>query len=176
MDKKGSMQLGINAIVILIIALAILGLAMTFVTKLFTQGEGRLGSIISSVNLPVHADSSTPLKMDTGMLSVKQKSDDNTLIVSVYNSNKFKNDENVFLHIDCSKPEGGVEEGISLVSPSQKIPLGRDVGYGAIISLTDDVIEGTYPCRVIASIEDSTTAAIDDTESISGQLFIKVVS
>jgi hypothetical protein len=87
MDKKASMELGVNAIIILIIALAILGLAMSFVTGLFKGGQTKLGGLIERTDLPIHADSTNPILFDSSDISIKLSSPERstTLIVSVYN-------------------------------------------------------------------------------------------
>jgi len=165
--KKGSMQLGINAIVILIIALAILGLAMAFITKLFGQGEDTFTGIITRDHLPIHADATNPIKLSTGELEVKTKSDDNKIIASVYNS-KFGGAP-VNLTIDCQNPGGGGSStGVTLVSGSQAIPVGSDAGFAGIISLDESVVEGTYPCRIYALGPGDA--------SVSATMFLKVVS
>jgi len=172
--RKGSMQLGINAIVILIIALAILGLAMSFVTNLFRKGEGQLGSIISNVEMPVRADASQPIKFGKRDIEVKSGSADTQLKVSVYNNNNFEETDEVMLFLDCFDLEGERVDSLYLAAPPQKIPLGTDVGYGAIIVSDKNMggtSPGTYTCRVIASTQENYET---DSNAISGQIYITV--
>lgn len=165
--KKGSMQLGINAIVVLIIALAILGLAMSFVTSLFKGGEEKLGSLIGRTELPIHADATEPLRFERSDITIKSGKS-TALKVSVYNNN-FQSDEDIYIDlVGCTDAEGDSESGITLSSLSQKIPLGTDGGYGVIISIDDEVDPGTYICSV---------EAVGDTSGnfVSEQLFITVI-
>ncbi len=166
MNKKASMQLGINAIVILIIALAILGLAMTFITSLFKGGQIKLGSIIERTDLPVHADPTNPIMFDNSQITIKQGGT-GKVVMSVYNSN-FGNQEEVALEMtNCvsSDPDATGSIDIGLSSPAQKIPMGMDAGYMAIIRV-GDVPKGSYICVVEAANDEAT---------VSQQLFIDVV-
>ena len=165
--RKGSMQLGINAIVVLIIALAILGLAMSFVTSLFKGGQEKLGSLIGRTELPIHADATEPLKFERSDITIKSGKT-TELKVSVYNSN-FQADEDVFIRlVDCQDAEKEIENGIDLSSLSQKIPLGTDGGYGVIITVSDEVEPGTYICSIEAR-------GYDSDNFVSQQLFVNVI-
>ena len=156
------MQLGINAIVILIIALAILGLAMAFITNLFKRGQSQLGGLIERTDLPVHADPSNPIVFDYNDLSIKA-GDDGKLVVSVYNSDFGDND--VYLEMTNCVDAGGSTVGtIGLGAPDQKIPRGMDAGYKAIIT-TGTTPNGNYICSIRAT---------DDTDEVSQQVFINI--
>jgi len=167
MNKKASMELGINAIVILIIALALLGLAMAFITNLFKSGQGKLGSLIARTDLPVHADASNQLVFDNADITAKVGTNSN-VIVSVYND-KFSQTSPVNLSIaDCTNPTGDHPE-ITLSSLEQKIPLGTDAGYKAILTIPggDSISTGNYICTVQAT---------DGSAIVSQQLFVNVVT
>ncbi len=164
-NKKGSMELGINAIVILIIALALLGLAMGFVTNLFKGGEKKLGGLIERTDLPVHADAGNPLVFDSSDITVKSGKNAN-VVASVYNNNF--GDEEVSLAISsCINSDGSEQTEISLNSPVQTIPRGNDGGYMAIIYV-GDVSAGTYICTVQA-------ASARGESVVSKQLFVNVI-
>lgn len=165
MNKKASMQLGINAIVILIIALAILGLAMGFITNLFQGGQKKLGSLIDRTDLPVHADAANQIVFDTNDLKIKQ-GDTGKLVVSVYNS-RFGDNE-VFLEMpQCVDEIGAPVTSIDLGAPGQKIPRGMDAGYKAIITIDNggDTPAGTYICTIKST---------DGNDEVSKQVFINV--
>ena len=141
MDKKGSMELGINAIVVIIIALAILGLGIGFVTKLFTGSGDKLGSIIDRTELPVHADSQNPIVFETSYVKVKQRG--STLLkVAVYNDG-VQDTIAVALNSDdggttfdtiCTDEDGGdASNKISIISPAQVIPAGNEAGFGSVV-------------------------------------------
>lgn len=167
MDKKASMELGVNAIIILIIALAILGLAMSFVTGLFKGGQKKLGGLIDRTDLPVHADPTNPIVFDSNEVFIKTSGAGTaTLIVSVYNNN-FIEGAPVYLEIEGCVYTGEpyAQPFFTLTAPSQTISPGSDSGYKAIISVTPgmDIRAGTYICTVRAT---------DGNTAISQQIFI----
>nr|MCK4930459.1 hypothetical protein [Nanoarchaeota archaeon] len=105
MKKKASMQLGINAIVILIIALAVLGLAMSFITGLFRQSGAKYSAIIDRTDLPFHADIVTPIIFETKEVTVKAGRQE-SLTVSVFND-KFNPSDPISLElVNCIDPDG----------------------------------------------------------------------
>ncbi len=57
MTKKASLQLSINAIVVLVMAMVVLGLGLSFIRNLIGQGENQLGKTIDNIdlNLPASA-------------------------------------------------------------------------------------------------------------------------
>ena len=106
-NKKGSMELGINAIVVIIIALAILGLGIGFVTRLFTSASTNFGEIISNNELEFHADSMNPVKFDVKEVVVKRGTTQ-SVKVSVYNAGTFAEDKKVGLKISECVDAAGV--------------------------------------------------------------------
>jgi len=187
MNKKASMQLGINAIVILIIALAILGLAMSFITSLFRGGQSKLGGLIERTDLPVHADATNPLVFDSSDIKVKPGKTAK-LIVSVYNSD-FGEEDKVGLELMSCVDSAGKElcvpgststsctppYDMTLAAPSQIIPRGTDGGYKAIIRVAGGFPRGTYICAVGAGVIDPNTGVLDTSTVVSQQLFVNVI-
>ncbi|KYK25617.1 hypothetical protein AYK26_05760 [Euryarchaeota archaeon SM23-78] len=176
--KKASMQLGINAIVVLIIALAILGLAMSFITNLFKGGESKLGGLIDRTDLPVHADSVNPLVFDFSDITVKAGRSAK-LVVSVYNSD-FGEDSVGLALVSCVDSAGtqltltSTDPDMTLASPSQVISRGTDGGYRAILGVNSAVLRGTYICSIAAGPVD-TQGLVKLEEAVSQQLFVNVV-
>jgi len=173
-NRKGSMELGVNAIVVMIIALALLGLGIGFITNLFKGGQGKLGSLIDRADLPVHADASNPIMFDTSDMVIKAGSS-GKLIVSVYNSDLGDGDIGLDLLRCVDSDSVQLDEGlITMAAPAQTIGLGNDGGFRAIIKVIKDVDKGTYICTLIAG---SATDGAVDTEgtTVSQQLFINVV-
>jgi hypothetical protein len=159
-NKKGSMELGINAIVVIIIALAILGLGIGFVTRLFTSASTNFGEIINNNELEFHADSMNPVKFDVKEVVVK-RGDTQSVKVSVYNAGTFAEGNKVGLKItECVDSDGVVYTDdinvctsnglvaspdipchpsvVRMAAPSQKISAGIDGGYRSIISVPKD--------------------------------------
>ena len=173
-NKKGSMELGVNSIVILIIALAVLGLGIGFVTNLFGQGREKLGGIINSVDLPVHADAVDPMKFQYNQLEIKAGKSKN-LIVSVYNDGTLDSSGLADVELDFSA--GGCEpadiaylSNPSIVSPAQSIPVGKDAGYSALITVPRGATDAeSWVCTI------TTVTTPPGVTEVSKQIFITVV-
>ncbi|MBN2142283.1 hypothetical protein JW711_03045 [Candidatus Woesearchaeota archaeon] len=161
LNKKGSMELGVNAIVILIIALAILGLGIAFVTNLFRGGTDKLGSIIANTELPIHGDAINPIVFEKEELDIKQGKNVK-LKVSVYNDGFAGTPpNNVALSIEgCKDAVGDYADIFLLSAPEQDINPGSDAGYLAIITADDqgNDITGTYTCTIKATADTGTTS------------------
>jgi hypothetical protein len=180
MSKKGSMELGINAIVVLIIALALLGLGIAFVTKLFSASQSKMVRIIDRTELPIHADASNKLVFDTSNIQMKQGKDE-VLIASLYNDANSPTDGDVqIIANSCVQsitdasgvttaypytPGNGA--GISINSPAQSIDIRTDAGYSILIHA--DNVQASYICTLQAQW---TSGGIP--QSVSKQVFITV--
>jgi hypothetical protein len=159
-NKKGSMELGINAIVVLIIALALLGLGIAFVTKLFSASQSKMVRIIDRTELPIHADSVNKMVFDTSNIQMKQ-GEDEVLIASVYNDANQPSDSPVqIMATSCiqSIDTGGYTstntiypgpgQGIIISSPAQTIDARTDAGFSLLIHA--ESIEASYVCTLEA--------------------------
>ncbi len=81
-NKKGSLELSVNAIVILIIALAILGLVIGFAVSKFRDVSGQIGT---SEETP-EATSAQPIMLPNGVNTLNlEKNKVKTMAISVYN-------------------------------------------------------------------------------------------
>lgn len=165
-NKKGSMELGINAIVVLIIALALLGLGIGFVTKLFSASQDKMVRIIDRAELPIHADSMNPMLFDTSTLEVKAGKAE-PLIVSVFNdaSSEVLGPGQcaanagcgvVIVRDSCVDTSGAeiLATDIQISSQAQGIPAGVDAGFSVIVKAADGLTKGTYICTLGAHFSD----------------------
>ncbi len=180
MSKKGSMELGINAIVVLIIALALLGLGIAFVTKLFSASQSKMVRIIDRTELPIHADSANKLVFDTSNIQMKQGKDE-VLVASLYNdansptdwpvpitaSNCVQSTTDVSGYTSTHDYTPGDGQGISISSPAQTIDIRTDAGYS--ILLHADNVQASYICTLQA-----TWSSGGIQQSASKQVFITV--
>ena len=87
-SKRGALNLSINAIVVLIIAIVFLGLALTFTRNLLNQSSDKLITGIDNVDISTPADADRPITVD-GRLEVK-KNGKKLIKVSFYNSGNEK--------------------------------------------------------------------------------------
>jgi hypothetical protein len=163
-NRKGAMELGVNTIVIIIIALVIIGLGIVFVTRVINPDV-----IPPAPELPFHASADDTVKLQPENLDVKAgKSSE--VEVSVYNKD-FSSDNEVALELlGCKSSEGDVE-GISMTSLAQKIPLGSDAGYLGIISAAKEVPAAQYICSVSAVYDDSS----EEIPGYQKQIYISVI-
>lgn len=60
-NKKGDLSLSVNAIVILVLAITMLGLGLSFIRTMFGKTTGKLGSVIESTDLETKPTSENPL-------------------------------------------------------------------------------------------------------------------
>jgi hypothetical protein len=195
-DKKGSMELGINAIVVLIIALVILGLGIGFVTRLFTQSSDTFGGIIASQELEFHADAMNAIKFDTTEATVK-KGATSAIKVSVYNSGIFAENSPITLSVtECIDANGNLytdacDSGmisaclalppsdplvcdchlrvVKLAAPSQPITPGTDGGYRAILSVPKTYYGDLQDLAAITAWMNDRNV---DTEKVKAQTYI----
>ncbi len=84
MNKKASMQLSINMIVILIIAVVILGLALGFTQKIFGQLTTSIEEQAANEKEPPMATGSEPLTMSRGSSIVASMGEEFAVKWSVY--------------------------------------------------------------------------------------------
>src|SRR3989344_2440253 len=71
-SKKADLSLSTNAIVILILAITILGLGLTFVRGLFKQAETKITEVTSSTELANPPTRDNPLTTTPSQLDVRQ--------------------------------------------------------------------------------------------------------
>lgn len=175
-NKKGSMELGINAIVVLIIALALLGLGIGFVTKLFTSSQSKMVKIIDRTDLPIHADSLNQIVFDTSTITVKGGTSE-PLVVSIFNDAVGIGRTVAVINGECVDSSGGTYGGsstIKVASPTQDIPPGTDVGFSVAVTAGEPgspTPSGSYICTVHAPFSDDVGGYHDP----SKQLFINVI-
>jgi hypothetical protein len=161
-NKKASMELGINAIVVLIIALALLGLGIAFVTKLFSASQSKMVRIIDRTELPIHADSTNKMVFDATNIEMKQGQDE-VLIASVYNDANSPTDNQVqIVGSGCVQnivnQGGGVttapidpqySQDLSIASPAQYIDARTDAGFSILIHAGN--VQASYVCSLEAT-------------------------
>jgi hypothetical protein len=172
-NKKGSMELGINAIVVLIIALALLGLGIAFVTKLFSSSQSKMVRIIDRTELPIHADSLSPIVFDTSSLQIKAGKQE-VLVVSVFNDDIEDSASTYIQHFSQCVDNLGAQAAarVTISSPSQPIPAGADAGFSVIVKPGTTEVKGTsFICTVGVILSTYNIPS----RQISRQLFIEIV-
>lgn len=147
MNKKGDLSLSVNTIVIIILAITLLGLGLTFIQTLVGGATDKIGSFIDTTDLSEKPTSGRPLVVPT-TLEVKYDSSRN-VNVGFYNKGPGTL-QNAKLMIDkCISTTGGnVVTGVEIVAP-EKTELGpsETVAYLAVLSVSG-VAEGNYICTL----------------------------
>ncbi|MBC8501401.1 MAG: hypothetical protein ISS25_04800 [Nanoarchaeota archaeon] len=165
MNKRGSLNLSIQAIVILVMAMAVLGLGLGFIRTLMGQGQSQFEEAIANAKLKNPATADQPITVSQ-IIKVK-KGKTTTFEVGVYNNGNAGNPVTLSLadgdQINCPVVITG-ETGFILESLDQDIPEGDASGF--IVSLyTGKSLDITISSTFICSIEAG---------SLSKQFFIEV--
>lgn len=149
--KSGSLQLSINAIVILVMAMVVLGLGLTFIRGLFNKGTQNLGKVLDNSQLENPANPQNPLTVDQTVTA--SAGDEVKLRVGFYN----KWNTHTY-SVEGSGEQGGVlcegpgqENSLSLTiaSPSTTVSSGEAVGLQTVLEVPEEnVYTGTYVCTI----------------------------
>ena len=75
-NKKGDLSLSINAIIILILAITMLGLGLSFIRGLFTAAEGKVEEVTSATELVNPPTRDNPVTLTPSELDVRQSKRD----------------------------------------------------------------------------------------------------
>ena len=136
-NKKGAMELSSSTIVVLIIAIVVLGLALTLIRGLFSNVGGKFGSIVSATQLDDRPTADNPITIP-GTVNVKQKSIKKVKI-GFYNKKADTLSTVVLKITDCISDDGTPINATvlpNIIAPAKdSLGPGEIVGYSAILSL-----------------------------------------
>lgn len=139
MNKKAGMELSINAIVILIIAMVVLGIGILFIRGLFAKSAEKLTTAISTQEIKNPATPETPVVADREIL-ISKTNPTKTLVISVYNIDRLIAGNVTVNMSDCVSGEsiiegtGGTPKYYLFRTAPQDIPGNTYVGYQGIVS------------------------------------------
>jgi len=158
--RSASMELGINAIVIIVLAMLILSLGIGFIRNLITKGSQNFGSAIDNAELENPADAANPVTIDK---TVQVKAGKTAKIkIGFYNINSGALTIAPMLDAEC-------EKNFNLSSGVQTVPQGEARGYVAVLT-ADTGLTGTHVCTV--EFQDTSTPPVS---IASKQFFIDIV-
>lgn len=169
MRKKGGMELSINAIVILIIAMVVLGIGILFIRGMFAKASTTTFKALSSQDTTNPASADRPLVADREVM-VSPTNPTASIAISVYNI--ATEDKAVSVKIgNCSDTYGNnFEAGIAkakigFTPITGTISSSTFAGYQAVISMnknsSDEFPYGagdSAVCTILASLGTGTTA------------------
>jgi len=140
--KKAVFQISLNTIILTLLSVIVLGLALSFVRTLFSQGQEISSKVIDStevnqlINPPTQDN---PLTLTPAQLRMRKTQ---TKILDI----AFMNTEDDLYNFTLSISSN---EKIKFISPVQPLPLDfREIGYWKIAIDASSADEGTYSAIV----------------------------
>lgn len=184
LNKRASLEIGVNTIVILVIAMILMALAIGFVRGIFTRASA-VPDVIDPASLQQPPDRGTPVRMRPNVLNI-EPGDSGTTVLSVYN---WRPTNAYYVSIDgmtCSPPaQQNVmlvpsHTAIDLVSTASGQQIARDLRVGGVVASqviievpdpadtapTTDGVADTYICQFEVSTQTSTSTTTKETETI----------
>ncbi|MBC8501400.1 MAG: hypothetical protein ISS25_04805 [Nanoarchaeota archaeon] len=171
MNKRGSLNLSIQAIVILVMAMAVLGLGLGFIRTLMGQGQSQFEEAIGSVELDNPPSADEPFTADAN-IKVKSSKED-SFKAGVYNDGTFTDTSYVKIELGSCIPTAG--SAMTIRSLAQQISEGDFASYKSMIK-GNSVDAGTYVCELIAKGYTTAAAgtAVNPEEKMVKQVEIQV--
>jgi hypothetical protein len=148
--RKGSLDIGLNFTIIIILGVVIMGLAMWFVLYVFKYADEKMPQ--SAPEIIFHANADNQVYPEGREIKI-HPGDSDELLVSIYNPGDWSSEDDISLGFEsCSSEEGIPESGLVLESITQKIEREKDKGYSTIIKVGKDVLPERYVCTLMAGI------------------------
>jgi hypothetical protein len=140
MNKKGSMELSVNSIVILVIAIVMLGLILGFVKSKFSDLDN---SLLAEEPAPATATSSDPITVSRPAI-VASNGKNVAMKISMYNgeSTTFTGSP----YFTCAPSATGSVAMLTQSFNSKDIAMGKAVEFEGILGLSGD--RGKYLCSI----------------------------
>ena len=164
-SKKGALELSVNAIVILIIAITMLGLAIGFTRGMFGKISTQVEEKVSEEPEPALASSSNPTTLSREVI-VSQVGNEEVLKVGVYNPSASIWTDEMPAITGCS---GGIGDLTVQANPSTLNPTESKI-YTVLFN-TPNQAPGSYLCKVIVP----SLAATPEFGKYYKELTIKIV-
>ena len=152
MNKRGSLALSTNAIVVLIIAITILGLSLAFTRNIF----GSLGSQIEDIggqtlidNPPSYDD---PLTLSKAEFDVRRGE---SVSIGVGFFNYLDGDASASVSLNsCYRGDTETTSSFSLTSAGSKmVKINDEVAFSTSIAAEEDALSGVHACTIQLTAE-----------------------
>lgn len=148
-ERKGSLQLSINAIVVLVMAMVVLGLGLGFVRGLFGQGQQNLVKVIDNNMLENQATYDTPFTVDRNVKVKLGKA--SPIYMGIYNKGS---DEETFDITSQSCKESTMGDSVDYVAvvfpDSVSVGSNEAVGVRGSVFIDKNQFSGSYICEINA--------------------------
>jgi len=166
-SKNAALELSINAIIILILAITMLGLGLTFTRGLFKSASSKMFQAVEGTSLKNPADAEHPVTIDE-QLQLKRNAQER-LEVGFYNrANLAVNDVSLVISecIDTSGASVAEENLPRMIAPTiNEVESATDVGFKTILTLESDSGSGLTPNSYICTLKACTPASTGTTSS-----------
>ena len=149
MKKRGSINLGISTVVVLVIAMVVIAAGISFIRTFFNTGEEKLLGAFEIGDFGIKPDRNDPLVIEKGRIRVKAGSD--TIVrVGFYNTDVNQvNGVSIWVQ-GCSGALSDVAK-YNITSISQDVLPGRGAGYETIFGVATGIGQGNYICTLKAA-------------------------
>jgi len=167
-NKKGGLQISINAIVILILAITVLGIGLGFINGMFSQTIGQLGEVSKSIEddmIDRIRESDDRLALRENDIEIK-KSSEKKIYFGVRNEEEDETSFDIEFLCDSAMDEDTNLDDITFNVFKETKMLERDeiMVLPAVIKISPNAVATTYMCSVL----------IDEGEYASKTFYITV--
>lgn len=166
MDREGAMQLGVSTIVILVIAMVIIGSAISFIRTFFAQGEDRLTGAFPPQDCGADPDSTNQFVLCEGKEITVTQDETTTLKTAVYNTDATTTNYSLDITSCINKSGGSVPSAFTLNTPSEPIDPSTSSGLRGPLNVEGATAAGSeYTCRIRA-VPDGSGSTIGEQATI----------
>ncbi|MBS3142697.1 hypothetical protein J4464_04910 [Candidatus Woesearchaeota archaeon] len=176
MSKKADLNLSIQAIVIIILAITLLGLGLTFMRQFIGRGSESLSGILEGVQLENPATSNTPITVKRDITVQTGKTEE--LLVGFYCSSS----------AECINAKPGITQCVDktntlvtnpnpatiLIAPQVKVGSHESIGYKAILTPPGVATLSPFICTIQVDSWSSNVPGQSDWKQ-SKQVIIEVI-
>jgi len=171
-NKKAALNLSVQAIVILVIAFVVLGLALTLTRYIFGTAQEKAGRAIDIIELESKPTSDNPITIPKKVIIAKGTSKE--MDIGVYNIKDTPYTSATLGISRCIKTVGAADEREiatedlpSMVTVEQTIESSDSAAYRAYLTENDKLSAGNYICIIAVYDSTSTTTEPYTTEQFS---------
>ncbi|PIN81621.1 hypothetical protein COV13_00630 [Candidatus Woesearchaeota archaeon CG10_big_fil_rev_8_21_14_0_10_32_9] len=143
--NKGSINLGISTIVVLVIAMVLIAAGISFIRGFFNLGEKKLAGAFEVDDFGMKPTRTDPLVLDQGKIRLKLSGEE-IVKAGFYNAG---NSELTSVQLNITSCTGG--DLPKLDTLPQAVDAGAFAGFKMIVSKGEIGTQGTYICTMIAT-------------------------
>ena len=170
MNKKAALSLGITTIVYLVIAMVIIGAAVSFVRTGFSTGTDALVQAVPTEDIGINPTRDNPIALSNANPEVKQGGS-SSLSIGIYNTGgteaKYGIKVGPCIDMEGTKVNEGTPKEISISSLPTNIGPGESIAFKTTLQAdTSTAAKSPYICELISGTVDDTGAIPADNEEV----------